>query len=327
MSISKIIIIAFVLFDLIIAVPTYAGSNSGTAAAQFLKIGVGARATALAGAATALVDDPSALYWNVAAISQIPEIALFAAHARWFADIRHDFAGVTFPIADKNSVGFSLTALTMDEIEQTTLEDQDGTGIFYDVSDVAIAFSAARQFTERFSIGFSGKYIRQNVWNESASTFAIDIGAMLITDFRGARLGMQFSNLGGDLKLDGSDLLQSDGSKLVTESYSLPTRFQLGLALDLIGKVYTSQKNRLTVAIDGAHPGDGDETLHFGLEYARNEWLFLRSGYVANHESADFSFGGGLRFDLAKTKIQLDYAYADLGLLEDVQRLSLGFQF
>ena len=39
-------------------------SKTGTTAAQFLKIGIGARALALGGAYSAIADDASALYWN-----------------------------------------------------------------------------------------------------------------------------------------------------------------------------------------------------------------------------------------------------------------------
>ena len=47
-------------------------SKVGTTAAQFLKIGIGARALALGGAYSAIADDASALYWNPGGLSRIP---------------------------------------------------------------------------------------------------------------------------------------------------------------------------------------------------------------------------------------------------------------
>jgi len=41
-------------------------AGPGTTAASFLKIGVGARAAAMDDAFTALVDDPTSLYWKLA---------------------------------------------------------------------------------------------------------------------------------------------------------------------------------------------------------------------------------------------------------------------
>ena len=43
-------------------------SKVGTTAAQFLKIGVGARAIGMGGAFVAVADDATAIYWNPAGI-------------------------------------------------------------------------------------------------------------------------------------------------------------------------------------------------------------------------------------------------------------------
>ena len=62
-------------------------SKVGTAAAQFLKIGVGARAMGLGGSFTALANDVSTLYWNPAGITNFNGFSLAVTHTEWFADI------------------------------------------------------------------------------------------------------------------------------------------------------------------------------------------------------------------------------------------------
>ena len=43
-------------------------------------------------------------------------------------------------------------------------------------------------------------------------------------------------------------------------------------------------ENRITLAGDGNHPNDNNETIGLGLEYEWNNMLAIRSGYKNNHE-------------------------------------------
>src|ERR1043166_1325643 len=70
------------------------GSTSGT----FLTLPVGARAMALAGAFSSIADDPSALYWNPAGITQMAGTSASYSYDAMFAGLTHNFAGVIFPI-------------------------------------------------------------------------------------------------------------------------------------------------------------------------------------------------------------------------------------
>ena len=59
------IIIAFV------NIPSHATTNVGTAGAQFLKIGPGARVDSLGGAFSAIANDVTTIYWNPAGLIHI----------------------------------------------------------------------------------------------------------------------------------------------------------------------------------------------------------------------------------------------------------------
>ena len=61
-------IFKIILFSLLMSVLPFSQtvSKTGTTAAQFLKIGIGARALAMGGAYSAVSDDATALYWNPA---------------------------------------------------------------------------------------------------------------------------------------------------------------------------------------------------------------------------------------------------------------------
>ena len=67
-------------------------SKSGTTAAQFLKIGVGARAVGMGSAFAATADDITSIYWNPAGLAaNLSNEAMFN-HTNWIADVGVDLA-------------------------------------------------------------------------------------------------------------------------------------------------------------------------------------------------------------------------------------------
>ena len=84
------------------------------------------------------------------------------------------------------------------------------------------------------------KYIQQNLYNESANSFAVDIGTFLRTGFHDLIVAMNMSNFGGSMQLEGRDLItitdinnQVSGNynpdaRLKTESWPLPLNFSGG---------------------------------------------------------------------------------------------------
>lgn len=339
----KIIFVFLILLELTTTGENaLAVSKSGTAAAQFLKIGIGARASALAGSFAALANDASALYWNPAGISWTQKSQFLATHTKWFAGLNHEFLGVSVPLSSASVIGLSFTALNSPEMEQTTISEPEGTGIFFDVRDIAIGLTYSRRMTDRFSFGITGKYIQQTLFNENAKTLAVDIGGMLRTGFKGMRLGIAMSNFGGKLQLDGRDLIVSydndplqtgnplTPARLETQGWPLPASFRLGFAMDIIGLregVFLRESQRLTFAVDGYNVNDAEETVSFGLEYAWNDYFFLRGGYRLNHDTESFSSGMGVQIPLQRWKIKADYALSNMGDLGYIHRFGVGILF
>ena len=335
-----------ILIIIILALQTagFAGdfSKVGTAAAQFLKIGVGARAMALGGSFTAIANDVSTIYWNPAGITNLDGFSLAVSHNEWFADISHDFAGLVYSLSSSDFVALHVVALNTGEQEVTTVTQPEGTGIYYDVSDLAIGLSYARTLTDRFSVGLTAKYIQQNLYNESANTFAIDIGTYLRTGFHDLIIAMNMSNFGGNMQLEGRDLItitdinnQVSGNynpdaNLKTEPWPLPLTFRVGLAMNVIGgndPIVESVENRFTLAVDGVHPNDNTEKINIGGEYAWSEMVFARVGYKINYYLEKWSFGLGLRVNVINQQVGFDYAMVDFNDLGKVSQFSLELRF
>jgi len=321
----------------------WAGTDkSGTTAAQFLKIGVGARAMGQAGAMVALSDDVYSLYWNPSGIVKVRGITFAAVHSKWFADISHQFIGLVIPINDWSAIGMQATALNMDAIEITTIDNPHGTGEYYDASDLSLGVTYATRLTDFFSFGITGKYVMQSIYNESAGAFAVDIGSTLDIPFHGLRLGMNFSNFGGKLQMDGRDLIReydlnpentlNDGVevRLKTVPWELPVNFAVGLSMDLVGAkdgLWINKNNHVTLSVAGNHPADAPEFASFGLEYIFHDVLALRGGYRLNRDVEKFFYGAGIKAPFSGAVFSFDYSLASYGELDMIHIFSASIAF
>ncbi|MDZ7368999.1 MAG: PorV/PorQ family protein [candidate division KSB1 bacterium] len=315
--------------------PTEGFNNNGTRAAQFLKLAVGARASAMGESFAAVANDASALFWNPAGIGNLRNLEVHLTHMDYLLDIRFDFAGLVVPIGNGN-LGFSAAVLGMDDENVTTLADPDGeSGITWKASSFAVGMTYSRAITDRFAVGLTGKYIQENLYNSSANTLALDIGSLYNTGIRGIKIGMAMSNFGGKMKLGGRDLTQRDvdadpgvggnigqSADLVVNSWPLPLNFRVGLSLE----VFKNESGTLLLAADFNHPTDADERVNFGAEYSFANRLFLRGGYKLNYDEESYTFGGGLNLPITNYNFMLDYSFNEFGILGETHRFSLGFR-
>ncbi|MDZ7373774.1 MAG: PorV/PorQ family protein [candidate division KSB1 bacterium] len=315
-------------------------SKVAMVAAPFLEIGVGPRAIGMGGAFVATANDATALYWNPGGLPRLRRPEVVFTHTDWLADTRLDFAGAVLPLGRWGTLGASVTSLSMDDMRVTTVEMPGGTGEYFSAGDLALAVSYGLSITDRFSIGFTGKYIYEHIWKESAWAVALDLGTLFVTDFHGLRIGAALTNFGTDMRLTGKDLLvyhdisptklgnnERIFADLHTDSWPLPLTFQAGVAMEVL----QSDWQRMTLALDAVHPSDNTESLHLGMEWAWREWIALRAGYHNlflrdSEEGLTAGFGVNQRL-LGNVIVRFDYAWADFGRLSNVQRVSLGIVF
>ena len=332
----------------------YAISKVGTTAAPFLKIGVGSRAIGMGGAFVAVSNDVTAIYWNPAGIAALPGNEAILLHTEWLAEISYDYAAIAINMRNLGTIGVSLTSVSMGEMKVRTELQPEGTGEKFDASDLAACLTFARSLTDRFSIGINFKYIRQNIWQMSASGFAIDIGTLFTTQFNDMKIGMSISNFGTNMRMAGRNSKEyidinpeAIGSNDQIPSYrqmdkwALPITFRVGVAMDAIKE----NNNRLTIALDALHPNDNSESINLGFEYALYNLAFIRMGWQAlflpdnerggflgedagNGDAVPSNIGLGFIYSFNRAlKIKLDYAYSDFGRLENTQRFSIGIEF
>ncbi len=148
--------------------PDQSTTRVGTRGANFLELGVGARAMAMGGAYTALAEGVSALYWNTAGLASAESFSVGYSYTPLFAnlDMGMHFIGVGVPLFG-GVVGFSTTVFTSGDIERTTLDFPDGGdplfGETFSWTGQAIGLHYAKSVTDRLRVGIAGKVITEGI--------------------------------------------------------------------------------------------------------------------------------------------------------------------
>jgi len=319
----------------------------GTAGLQFLKLGVDARAIGMGEAYTAVADDISSVYWNPAGLALTRNNQILLSHTNWFADINHEYVAMSRR-THFGAVAMSISFLHMDQMDITTEELFGPTGETFSPYNLAVGLTYANQFTDRFTFGVTGKFLRESLGWESQHTvngYSVDLGTSYNTGWRNFTIGMSLRNFGPDLEYtidndgdglfdeDPFDLIDNDGDGLIDEDreeypFKLPMNFSLAIALDL----YRSGNNALITSIQLDNCVDRMETWNVGAEYKIGQFA-IRSGYQFNYCEAGLSLGLGWRVPLSFAIVDVDYAYTSMGNLEEssfmskAQRLSLKIQY
>lgn len=315
-------------------------SKRGTTAAPFLTISQGARATALGSAFVAVADDPTTIFWNVSGIARLKQNGVVFDHTQWFADIKYNFAAITINLGDYGTLGASFVNSDIGDMRVTTIDEPQGTGETFGVSDAAFSIAWAYNLTDNFSIGFNPKVIYQSIWKMSDYAMAIDLGVLYDTPFEGITLGASITNFGSKMSLDGTSsvVLYDDDPTSTGNNGRIPARLQLdSWDLPLGFKVGVSYRpanpgmHDIIVAVDASHPNDNYESINVGVEYTFNDIFSLRGGYKSlflEDSEESFTFGAGFRqYILGNINLQFDYAYAHFGKLDFVQKFSVGINF
>lgn len=307
----------------------------GTSMANFLKIGVGARALAMGGAYVAACDDITALYWNPGALDRLQQNEVIAQQTTWLVESDLYFFGASYRVLNWGTVGLSAYYFSSGNIEETTLTQPDGTGRTFSAYDLALGLTYSKMITDRFSSGITVKMIEESLDREKARSIALDIGSVFQTGFlNDMKIGMSLSNLGGQMSLDGSDLsiqystnpdhpTRVVNANLDTEEWDIPLFFRFGLATNVMER----EGNRLMVSSEVMDSRDFTHRLSLGSEWALRDMFFLRGGYKFNYDEDSFTLGGGINFERGGTQIRLDYAYGDFGVFDNTQRFSFIFAF
>jgi len=306
---------------------------------KFLSVGVSAREAALADAFTASYGKSASMFHNPAGMGALEGIAdVSLGSVNWIADIKQLYSSVAVKVGDVGVFGLSFQYADYGHIEATVLANN--TQGYLDIGELkpsafAVGFGYARSLTDKFSVGGTVKYVRQDLGNgitnasytgtagsvsgvnalaenkNAVDVFAFDFGLLYQTGFRSLTLGMAVRNFAREVKYQ-------------KESFQLPLAFRLGASMnmfDLLG--FEREKQSLLLTVDAEHPRDFPEQMKVGLEYLFMNTVAARIGYVGPADEHNLSYGVGVQYKL----LAVDYAYTPFGIFDNVQRFSVRMWF
>ncbi|MCI0691618.1 PorV/PorQ family protein [candidate division KSB1 bacterium] len=297
-------------------------SRTGTAAAQFLQIGVSARGTGMGESFVALVEDASGAYYNPGVLSLISKRQALFNHTNLPAGLAHFYGSYVQPVGNIGTFALSFIVLTTGDIP-VTVAFQGPTGETFSASDVAIGLSYARKLTDRFSVGGTAKFIAEDLAGFDARTVAFDVGTIYQTGFRHARLGMSVANFGPDI-----DFGTQSSIGFESQSFPLPITFRFGAAVDVL----YGETNKLWLAAQLLQPNDNLRSESIGVEYGYRDLIFLRGGWKIDEENdgpdkdgfaETLSFGAGLNLSVSGFTGKFDFSWSQMSYIDDLVRFSI----
>lgn len=304
-------------------------AESAGQAGAYLKMGVGARALGMGSAFTALADDSTASFWNPAGLARLQKNEASFMHADLTMDREYNFFNYAHILKDKDGKSKGVVALShmsfgVDGIPETRLAtsrtdnkaltgtepatrpDQSYTegenvyifGYFKD-SEKNTFGSYARRLSDKFYGGVNVKYLKQELFTNSASTWGLDFGFMYESSEK-TTIGLTFRDLGENMDWDTAS----------GHSDKIPTTTTIGIA--------HKANEKLTLAADINKVQDMDAKLFAGAEWWLQDYAALRLG---SHDG-DLTLGASFKLDTWR----FDYSFAD-ETLGDAHRISASKQF
>jgi hypothetical protein len=304
---------------------------SGQYSAEFLEIGVGARALALGGAFVAAADDGTAFYWNPAGLALINGTRISGMYGPQFGTLsnpmgRYHYLGAAHRLSGKATVAVNWIRLTVDDIPiysklkgdsywdrfyrpelrptgetEGHLNDYEDAVFFTFANSIPILWDLGWMFYPvhlKWLWGINIKWIRQSIGPHEASGLGFDAGGIL---------QIPFNEFIGDERLGtlAVGIHVRDMSRTRIE-WNTPSRHLDETAPDVRwGISYRQSVQRgagsCTLTYDQNHRWG--TTHHWGFEYHGFKRLFLRTGL----NDRKFTAGAGLELGI----FEIDYAYCD----------------
>ena len=183
-------------FFLLALGPVYS-YGPGTGAANFLKIPVGARETALGGAFTAVADNANAVYYNPAGLNLLQSREISFTQNNFVEGVSQQWLAAAYPYK-AGVFGLGLNYLSISAFD--AYDNADNLTGSVSADDLALYFSwgggspVASRFFRSVSYGASVKVISETLDTERGSGYGLDLGVLAASSVENLRFGLAVEN-------------------------------------------------------------------------------------------------------------------------------------
>ena len=295
-----------VLYVFILGAGFLFSQSAGNSGMAFLKFGAGSRNVAMGDIGAMAANDASSIFYNPAALASNSNPEVMFMHNQWIQDIKSEVFGAKFsywgiPLA----VGLNVT--NIGEIEIRT---RPGEAIAtFDAHYFSCAVSSGFTIIDGIDLGFSVKYLYEELYVDDAGGYAFDLGLKYKTPVEGLTASAVVKNAG-------------EMENLRDEKTKLPTDLRIGAAYkynitDTKFQVNAGAEFQKYLPTDDSHINAGAELVYDNL-------VAVRAGYQSGYTSKSFAGGVGLIWG----NLNFDYAFSPFKYqLGTGHSVSLNFKF
>ena len=303
----------------------------GTAGAPELLIPVGSRGTALGGAVVANSYGVDAIFWNPAGLAWLEGTEAMASRLPYIADIDVTYFVIGKQIEDFGTIALSAKVVSVGEIEETTELFPNGTGSIFEPTMAVIGLTFAKAVTTQVNFGVTGRYIREDIFEVTATGLSFDFGFTYEPRVYGLTLGLAIRNYGPDISFSGSGFERLDANNRPVASSDagseLPTSIDIGLALNIMNQ----ELSQATLSGNFRSNNVSNDNWNGGIEYVYDERYSLRAGYLYSNQEQylyGFSLGAGVAVDLGgDARLTFEYSWTETDVFDDNQHFTVKASF
>jgi hypothetical protein len=268
-----------------------------------VKLGVGARATAMGEAYTAEAGSVEALYWNPAGLVNAWRPAMMFSYKPIVEDTAQSQAAMAFKY---KGIGYGVG---YNGVQYQSIPSYDDVGNRlgdYDASD-HLGIAAVAIGNDKLSAGIAAKYMRSTIATKSADAWAADAGVLAANKlFPSLSHAVVIKNIGS-------------GLTFFEQEDALPLSVVLGNAMKFGG--------RFTATADLTWRSKEKTGVAGGLEWMvagdRFRGFALRGGYTTSRNEIDGLSGASVGAGFAVGTVAIDYAWIPYGELGSSHAVSL----